>query len=188
MGSTPDRRRLKTRQAIHEALFSLMLEKPYSKITVQDIIDEADVGRSTFYAHYETKEELLTDTLSHLMNGLNSCIIQEAQQRGDTTRLIPVAELFEHIKDNSKLMQGLIRSNSAELFMDYAQSYWDDKLRKYLLPRIPSDQALRVPMDILIHHMTSTLIALLKWWVQNKMTIEPAQMDLYYQQLINPLL
>ncbi|MCP4222921.1 MAG: helix-turn-helix transcriptional regulator, partial [Actinomycetia bacterium] len=53
-----DRRVRRTKQRLHEALMSLIVEKGYDKITVQDLIDRADVGRSTFYAHFETKDDL----------------------------------------------------------------------------------------------------------------------------------
>ena len=54
-----DRRAARTRRALHGALISLILRKGYDAITVQEIIDEADVGRATFYAHYRGKEDLL---------------------------------------------------------------------------------------------------------------------------------
>ncbi len=56
---TPDRRVRRTRENLFSALSELMQEKRYNKITIQDIIDRADVGRSTFYAHFETKDDLL---------------------------------------------------------------------------------------------------------------------------------
>src|SRR5437899_11627960 len=54
-----DRRAARTRKALHQALLALMLRKGYEALSIQDIIDEADVGRSTFYAHYTGKEDLL---------------------------------------------------------------------------------------------------------------------------------
>ncbi|MET8797750.1 TetR/AcrR family transcriptional regulator [Nocardia sp. NPDC004568] len=56
---TPDRRVRKTRHALHRALIELMMERPYDRITVSDVITRADVGRSTFYAHYRDKDDLL---------------------------------------------------------------------------------------------------------------------------------
>lgn len=181
-----DRRRMKTREAIHEALYSLMMEMQYNKITIQDIIDRANVGRSTFYAHYQTKDELLIESITHLMDILNNYIISYVDYNGDTTRLIPVTELFGHIKENGKMMRGLIKSNSADLFIEKAQSYWNEKLKTYLSQKLVDGQEPCIPIEILVNHISSTLINLLKWWVENRMPYEPSAMDIYFQKLINP--
>ena len=67
-----DRRRQKTRKAVFAAFEELVSKKRYAQITVQDIIDRADIGRSTFYAHFETKDSVLdaicTDLFSHIFD------------------------------------------------------------------------------------------------------------------------
>ena len=181
-----DRRTLKTRKAIHEALFSLMHEKQYNKITIQDIIDCANVGRSTFYSHYTTKDELLFESIEHLLELLNQYIMSVIEHNGDELRLIPVTELFEHIKENSRLMKGLIKAESADLFFEKAQAYWDNKIGEYLCSKLSKDKEPKVPIAILTNHISSTLINLLKWWVNNKMSYTPSQMDQYFQELVNP--
>lgn len=183
-----DRRTVKTRQAIHEGLFSLMLEKQYNKITIQEIIDRANVGRSTFYSHFATKDELLLSSIEHLLVLLNEYVISYMDQGEDKPRLIPVRELFEHIKENSRIMKGLIKANSADLFFEKAQTYWNDKIEGYLWSKLPEgkETKVKVPMSILTNHISSTLISLLKWWVNNKMSYSPSQMDQYFQELVNP--
>lgn len=181
-----DRRSVKTRDAIHEAIFSLMMEKQYGKITIQDIIDRANVGRSTFYSHYETKDDLLLDSISHLMDILNQYIVSYIEHNGEPARLIPVTELFEHIRENSKLLRGLIKSSSADIFFEKAQAYWNTKLMAYLGQKLEDGKEPLVPLEILVNHITGTIIHLLKWWVENKMPYDPSAMDRYYQRLINP--
>jgi AcrR family transcriptional regulator len=181
-----DRRTVKTRQAIQEALFSLMHEKQYNKITIQDIIDRANVGRSTFYSHFETKDELFLSSTEHLLEVLNRYIMSYVENRNDEHRLIPVVELFDHIKENSRLIKGLIKADGAELFFNKAQSYWNRKIEEYLLLQLPEEKEPKVPVSILTNHISSTLINLLKWWVNNKMSYTPSQMDRYFQELVNP--
>ena len=67
-----DRRVGRTRRLMHEALMALIVEKGYETVTVQDILDRADVGRSTFYAHYRDKDELLLSSFEHLRTLLAS--------------------------------------------------------------------------------------------------------------------
>ncbi len=54
-----DRRKLRSRRSLQHALLKLMLTKPYDKITIQNIVDGANVGRSTFYAHYRHKDDFV---------------------------------------------------------------------------------------------------------------------------------
>jgi len=65
-----DRRVQRTRQLLNEALMSLIVEKGYEAITVQDIIDRANLGRSTFYAHYQDKEDLLLSGMEKIVHSL----------------------------------------------------------------------------------------------------------------------
>jgi hypothetical protein len=72
-----DRRIRRSQKSLHEALLSLVLEKNYDSITVQEILDRADVGRSTFYAHFEGKDELLISGTHELHNTLNAVLQRE---------------------------------------------------------------------------------------------------------------
>lgn len=69
MGSSMDRRVRRTRRLLHRSLIELMLERGYARITVQDILDRADVGRSTFYSHYRDKDDLLAVSCTEFLHG-----------------------------------------------------------------------------------------------------------------------
>jgi AcrR family transcriptional regulator len=180
-----DRRSMKTRQLIHEALLSLMLEKQYDKITVQDIIDRANVGRSTFYSHFVTKDELLESSIEQMLEMTNS-FLSQVSDNSDNLRLIPVFELFEHIKENSRLMRALVKAKSVNLFVDKAKIYWNDKIETYLYSQLPKKSETTVPIPILTNYISSTLIFLLEWWVDSKMPYTAVQMEQFFQELVNP--
>ena len=71
MKKTPDRRVQRTRRLLHKALMSCILEKKYESITVQEILNRADVGRSTFYVHFRDKDELLVSGFGELQSLLS---------------------------------------------------------------------------------------------------------------------
>jgi AcrR family transcriptional regulator len=182
----PDRRMEKTRHSLLTALSDLMQEKKYNNITVQEIIDKANVGRSTFYAHFETKDELLSSCIETIFEMLNQHITGCVEQTENETRLIPVAELFEHVKENSRLIKGLMVMESSEIPLHRIQFYWNNKIEEHLYAQLSSSKELRIPLDILTNHITFTLIELLKWWVNCNMPYTPQQMDQYFHALINP--
>jgi AcrR family transcriptional regulator len=181
----PDRRTGKTRQSIYHALSDLMQEKKYSNITIQDIIDRANVGRSTFYAHFSTKDELLHGCVENIFEFLNHNIAASVEYTEQKTRILPVAELFEHVKENKRLIKGLMSVESEE-FLRKIQSYWNKKIDQYLKPQIPDDREPKVPIHLLTNHISYTMIELLKWWVNNDTPYTAEQMDQYFQELINP--
>lgn len=137
-------------------------------------------------SHFATKDELLLSSVEHLFEMLNQYIKSYIDSNGDKPRLIPTAELFDHIKENSKMMKGLMKAEGADLFFEKAQAYWNSKIEEYLYSKLPEQKEPIVPIAILTNHISSTLINLLKWWVNSKMTYTPMQMDQYFQELINP--
>lgn len=181
-----DRRTEKTRQSLLLALSDLMQEKKYSNITIQEIIDRANVGRSTFYAHFETKDELLSSCMENIFEMLNHHITDHVEHHGNQIRLIPVTELFEHVRENSRLLKGLMSAESMDLLLRKVQSYWNKKIEKYLIAQLSDRKEPKVPLDILTNHITCTMIELLKWWINSNMPYTPQQMDQYFQSLIYP--
>lgn len=182
----PDRRTEKTRQSIINALGELMQEKKYSTITIQEIIDRANVGRSTFYSHFETKDELLICCIENVFEMLNQHITDCVEQGKNQSRILPVAELFEHIMENTRLFKGVMSSESTDLLFHKIQLYWNIRIEKHLNAQLSNGVQPKVPLDILANHITCSMIELLKWWMNSNTHYTPQQMDQYFQELINP--
>jgi len=185
IGNEQDRRVVKTQQIIYEAFFWLMKEKQYDKITVQEIIDRANVGRSTFYSHFGTKDELLKSSIENMMDMLNQHM-SHVIDNTDMHRLIPVAELFKHIKENSRLMKSLIKGKSADLFVDKVQTYLNEIIEIHICSQLTKGTQPKVPMTIFTNYISSTLIFLLKWWLDNNMQYTPSQMEKFFDELVGP--
>jgi AcrR family transcriptional regulator len=179
-----DRRSQRTQRAIHEALMALMQEKRYDDITVQDIIDRADVGRSTFYAHFQDKENLMVSGLMRLMQILSE-MVAEPSATGEP-RLLPTRELFEHVQEHQNLFRGMVRGRGLELFYEKGQEYWSQKLTADLQARLPKGQQPTVPLPVLAQFIAGTFVTMLRWWLDNKMPYSPQEMDEMMQRLIMP--
>jgi AcrR family transcriptional regulator len=178
-----DRRSLRTKRTLHEALMSLMLEKRYDDITVQDILDRADVGRSTFYAHYKDKDDLMISNFMRLMDYLEGAV---AQTSGETLRLLPTRELFEHVQENHQLFRAVINGRGLELFIEKGQEYWSQKIAADLQRRLPPGQQPAVAIPVMAQFVAGTLVGMLLWWLNKKMPYTPAEMDSMLEKLIMP--
>ena len=172
-----DRRSARTRQLLHSALLALMLEKRYDKITVQDIIDRADVGRSTFYAHYRDKEDLLVTNFERMLG---------PESTGEAT--MSVAALFDHAQEFHDLYKALVWGKGIELIHQQAQQFFSQRVEALLRANILPGTTSTVPLPLLANHIAATLGALLRWWLEAEMPHTPAEMDHYFHQLITPVL
>ena len=178
-----DRRSQRTREALHQALFELMREKRYDSITVQDLIDRANVGRSTFYAHFADKEELASYSVEVMLEALmRSPAPDPAGRQG----VMATTALFTHVQQQYALFHTLARGRGLELFVERGQAYWNKKIERDLQARLPKGRKPAVPLAVVANFVTGTWVSLLKWWLDNKMPYTPERMDEIYQQLVLP--
>ncbi len=178
-----DRRSKRTRKLIGDALVSLILEKNYDSITVRDIVERANVGRSTFYAHYYDKDDLFRSEFEELLGVLGS-YSEHADQEGD--QLVPSLDLFRHIQDHHHLYKALIWGQGIDLLYKTGQDILSSSIEANLRHLHSSEDDWKVPLPILSNYMASTFLALLKWWLENNMPYSPERMDELFQRLVLP--
>lgn len=178
-----DRRQRKTREAIFSAFTQLLSEKDLTQITVGDIIRQADVGRATFYAHFETKDYLL----KALCEELFCHIFDAAQEKPCDHRHIfhcdapnsVFLHLFQHLLKNDNQILLLLSGQNNHLFFQYFQV----GLRKTVISQLPLFEARkdpRLPDNFWIDHIASVFVQTLRWWIDNGMQESPETITEYF--------
>ena len=180
-----DRRIEKTRNAIYEAFNELLREKRYTNITIQEIIDKANIGRTTFYAHFPTKDDLLSSCVENILESFDMQLSEPAKSEHGN-HLISVAALFNHVKENEHMIRGIIMSDSGEFLLERLKKYWSIQIEPRLSAHIPIGSVPKVPLDVLMNHIANTLISLIRYWLQSKTACTPEKMEEYFYNLIIP--
>ena len=189
---TPDRRVQRTRLLLHKALISLILEKKYESITVQEILDRADVGRSTFYTHFRDKDELLVGGLENVKHLLQSSQAAAVAGSGKSYEKIIGFSLamFEHGYEYRAVNRALLGSNAEAVVRRQIHSALttvvNQEVRTQLQKRKRSDYP--VSPELLTHFLVSTYISVLTWWLQAKTHVTPKEIDEQYRHLVLPCL
>lgn len=172
-----DRRQRKTRNAIFTAFSALLSKKTYTSITVQDIIDEADIGRSTFYAHFETKDELLkalcTDIFEHVFS--EEVMSEEHHDFSHHSSFRDkVTHILYHLKEKQQDIRGLFSGECGEVFLRYLKEYLYRVFYEHITAEdnIPHDYAL----DIAVSCFSETI----RWWLKGQNGYTPEQVAGYY--------
>src|ERR1700692_1803961 len=100
-----DERIRRTRARLGGALVALIQEKPINDVTVQEVLDRASVGRSTFYLHFRDKNDLLLSQLETFLEMMSTAL---SVRNEESHRVVPVAELFSHIGNQNQLYRSLV--------------------------------------------------------------------------------
>ncbi|MFZ4814941.1 MAG: TetR/AcrR family transcriptional regulator [Phototrophicaceae bacterium] len=162
-----DPRVRKTRRGLRDAFVRLILQHGYDDISIQQITDEAETARVTFYRHYHDKEELLIDCLNTLYDDLAAQIppfSPEAIRNGFN----PVRVLYTHIEGHETLYRILFSSRGTQIVIERMRHYLALQLMASLAIFLQG-QALPMPLDILANHIASAQLGLAIWWLdQNK--------------------
>ena len=181
----PDRRIERTRAALREALVMLMTEKGYDAITVQDIIDRANVGRATFYAHYDGKEALHDAALDRLVEMLREQA--EARRRsGHESTLGACTAMFEHAHSHRALYRGLISRRGGATVMHGIRKRMALLVREELERTKKRRGRDAIPLELLVEHVVASFTAVLTWWMDRKTGYGPAEIDGVFRRLTLP--
>ena len=167
-----DRRQRKSRQAIFAAFTHLLNQKNFTQITVGEIIRQADVGRATFYAHFETKDHLLKELCEELFCHVFDAAQDNAPQHKHIFDCNAPDSVFlhlsQHLQKNDHHILDLLSCENNELFLRYFKNGLR-RLAENQLPLFAARKDPNLPDDFWIDHIASVFADTLKWWVANGM-------------------
>lgn len=170
MAKAQDRRVARTERALNDALFALIQTKGYDKVTVQDIIDRADVGRSTFYAHYDTKDDLLLSSMDLLTADIDRFLQGASSLEGP---VLPVRGLFHHVADQHPVFRALFGTSGIDLTMRAARDMLAARALLTIREREAAGHEHPVQAQIRAAFLAGALMAFVGWWLDAGFPLGP---------------
>jgi AcrR family transcriptional regulator len=177
----PDARIRRTHERLGSALMKLIQEKPIGSVTIQQVLDEASVGRSTFYLHFRNKNDLLLNQLETFLETMSTTLDTRKEQ---SDRVFAVSEMFGHIGSQKRAYRALATSGRLNDFFDLAEGYFARGIERRLresgrLPKMrqPELRARAVALS-------GSLLSLLRWWMDRDTKEAPAAMDELFHRIV----
>jgi len=176
-----DRRTLRTRDALGDALVELMHERPFKSITVQDVLDRAGVARSTFYTHYRDKDDLFISDVEDFWEMMSSILDRKGE---NSMRVAPVRELFSHIADVKVFRDALVAAGKIHDVMDLGQGHFARAIEKRLVQLTSRQGTAPAQLSATAHALAGALFSSMMWWIDRGMPASPEEMDEAFHRLV----
>jgi AcrR family transcriptional regulator len=180
-----DRRVARTRAMLQKAHISLILEKGYEAMTVEDICEAANVGRSTFYSHYTSKDDLRRSGLENLRRLLVDrqkdalAICGDARDRSLGFSLA----MFEHARDHMDLYRALVGGRGGAVALGAIRQILSDLVRNELAAAVDKKSADVIPREIAVQYVVGAFMAVMTWWLDGGAKLPPQRIDAMFRRL-----
>jgi AcrR family transcriptional regulator len=172
-----DRRVVRTRRLLRQALLELIAEKPYKEITIRELTDRADIGYATFFRHYDGVDQVMLEILSSIIEELES--LAEGAGEGYFEREGTL--IFQNVAQNPSLYRGILDSH---VFRHKLRTHVQGMMVAHLKSHAGEVETNLIPLEVASLHMVSSLLALIEWWLQRRMELPIERMAAIYERLI----
>lgn len=180
-----DRRIARTKGLLQQAHISLILKKGYDAVTVDDICNAANVGRSTFYAHYTGKDDLRRSGLEHLRKelvGRQKEALAKPGQIRDRSLGFSVA-MFEHARDHIDLYRALVGGRGGAIALGTIRQILSDLVRNELVEAVDKNSADAMPRELVVQYVVGAFMAVMTWWLDGGAKLPPPRVDAMFRHL-----
>jgi len=171
-----DRRTHRTRERLQKALMELIAEQGYDAITIQDIVDRAELGRTTFYLHYNSKDELFMSCHEAIVREFHLGLLHPLSREELLSPEIPpqMALAYEHLEQGRASLYPIFQGKDSQILLrqirDRSAREIEDNLR-----RVFGEAESNVPLDMLANYLVGAQIALMQWWLEKKRTLSTSK-------------
>jgi AcrR family transcriptional regulator len=177
----PDARVSRTRNRLGMAFIELIHERPIEEVTVQDVLDRASVGRSTFYLHFRDKNDLLLSQLERFGEHMSTFLIVQKEK---SLRVAPVTEMFAHIEQQRRLYCILRDAGRLNDFFDLAQGYFARGIEQRLIDSGRLSKLSKSELVARANALAGSLLSLLRWWMDRIEKEPAAKMDEMFHRMV----
>jgi len=177
----PDQRIRRTCERLGIALLTLIQEMPIDDVTVQEVLDRASVGRSTFYLHFRDKDDLLLSQLEKFLEIMSTTL---SVRKEKSQRVVPVAEMFAHIGSQNKMYRALADCGRLNDFFDLAQGYFARGIERRLVESERLPKLAQRELAARASALAGSLLSLLRWWLDRGAKETPRAMDELFHRMV----
>lgn len=193
-----DRRILRTRISLRNALLMLIKEKDFDFISVEEITDRANLGRATFYLHYKDKEDLLLDefreiasTRAHLFSDIPISIWRFNQDTLNNSNadmpIRPFLLIFEHLSQNADLYRILIKGKNSQRIILQLREIIVQTISEIINKEVVTESSKtrselpEIPIELLGAYFSGAMMSSISWWLDQAIPPQPAEIaDMFH--------
>lgn len=176
-----DRRVQRTRDLLRNALMQLIQEKGYDTVTIEEITERANLGRTTFYLHYQSKDDLLLDHHADFTSQFNMDKLSREQLLGNVPQPEWV-EFLAQIGQGKEIYLAFTRTKDADIIMRNIRQRMIDDFRESLQKAFP-DMTPDPPLDMLTNYLVGAQLSLIDWWITSRTMYDAVQLATTLQHL-----
>lgn len=183
-----DRRIQKTLSLLRESLVSLIAEKPYDSIVVKEILDRANVGRSTFYTHFRDKDDLLLSGIHDMLGDVPSPTRTSGQKLDQILWFsLPI---FEHHYSHAHAWGDRIGTKGRAVLHEHLRRVLTGIITQVMKKdyRLARPSPRQMPPELVSAYVASTFVLVLNWWLDTKMRLSPKEINDVFRRLTSPTL
>jgi AcrR family transcriptional regulator len=184
----PDRRVQRTHQLLRAAMLSLITEKGFEALSVREIVDRANVGRATFYAHFDSKEDLLASGFDGLRASLRECQREALAKKGRAEERVFAfsQEVFTHADEYRDVFQAMVGKQSGAVVQQILHKILLDLIRDDVKAMASRRDTNSIPVEALARFMAGALVGVLMWWLNAKTRLAAEDMNRIFRCLAIP--